>query len=335
MKYNLVNNYISFDRISEIKLNYINKRLGTNLNYQDLIDNKVVLNLYDVLNTNNIYNYTRDQRIVSELDQYFLGFISYDNAFINMRNLKRGGVSKGDYESLNFRTLGNDDIKNVLKNLEIVKEELGINYVCKGKQDHTDNVIIIDNKNKDEFLFEKLNAQKVDGYVVKDKDIATLITTADCNPIIIYDTKKNIVANVHAGWKGVLNRIYINAINIMKKEFLSDPKDLVVCIGPSIRKCCFTSKEEAFKEKFTSVFEYTDRYLFYEEDKETFHIDLIEILKTELKKANVLDKNIYVADICTRCNTDDFYSYRAAVQSGKKDYATMATIVQISENNVK
>ena len=61
-----------------------------------------------------------------------------------------------------------------------------------------------------------------------------------------------------------------------------------------------------------------------------------ELWRKEIrKKYNVLDKNIYVADICTRCNTDDFYSYRAAVQSGKKDYATMATIVQISENNVK
>lgn len=110
MKYNLVNNYISFDRISEIKLNYINKRLGTNLNYQDLIDNKVVLNLYDVLNTNNIYNYTRDQRIISELDQYFLGFISYDNAFINMRNLKRGGVSKYiDKKYINYNIFGKYD----------------------------------------------------------------------------------------------------------------------------------------------------------------------------------------------------------------------------------
>ena len=249
--------------------------------------------------------------------------------------LRRGGVSKGEYESLNFRTLGNDDISNVFKNLEIIKKEIGIENVCKGKQDHTDKVIIIDNKNKDEFLFENLNTQNVDGYVVKDKNIATLVTTADCNPIIIYDTKKNVVANVHAGWKGVINKIYIKAINIMKENFSSKPKDLIVCIGPSIRKCCFTSKEETFKEKFTKLFDYSDRYLSYEEDNETFHIDLIEILKTELKKSNIQDDNIYVADICTRCNTNDFFSYRAAVQNGKKDYATMATIVQVSENNVK
>lgn len=248
--------------------------------------------------------------------------------------LKRGGTSSGEYESLNFRTLGNDKKENVLKNVEIIKNELKLGDICKGRQDHTDRVIIIDDNNKDDYLFEKSSDDKVDGYIVSTPNIATLITTADCNPLIIYDTKKNVVANVHAGWKGVINKIYINAINIMKEKYNSDVKDIIVCIGPSIRKCCFTSKEESFKEKFTSIFKYSDEYLTYEDD-ETFHIDLIYILKRELENAGILKENIHVADICTRCNTEDFFSYRAATQSNKKDYATMATVVQISENNVK
>lgn len=249
--------------------------------------------------------------------------------------LRHGGVSEGEYKSLNFRTLGNDSIENVLKNLDIIRKDVHLSEVYKGRQEHTDKVIIINEENKENYLFNKLSQDKVDGYVVKDKNIATLITTADCNPIIIYDTKKNIVANVHAGWKGVINKIYINAINMMKEKFESNIEDIIICIGPSIRKCCFTSKEVTFKEKFISVFKYSDNYLTYEEDNETFHIDLIEILKHELKNVGIKENNIHVADICTRCNTEDFYSYRAAVQSGKKDYATMATIVQISENNMK
>jgi hypothetical protein len=121
----------------------------------------------------------------------------------------------------------------------------------------------------------------------------------------------------------------------MKENFNSNVEDIIVCIGPSIRKCCFTSKEEIFKEKFTNTFKYSNEYLVYEKDNETFHIDLIQILKHELENVGILPQNIHVADICTRCNSDDFYSYRFAVQNGKKDYATMATIVQISEKNVK
>ncbi len=248
----------------------------------------------------------------------------------NCITLKHGGVSKGEYESLNFRTLGKDKIENVLENLNRVKKSVGFSNVYKGTQAHTDRVIILDKSNKNEYSFEKQNKEEVDGYITNTKNIATLITTADCNPIIIYDPKNNVVANVHAGWKGVINKIYINAINLMKEEFNSNVKDLIVCIGPSIRKCCFTSQEESFKEKFTQVFNYEDEYLSYDKDNITFHIDLITILKHELKYVGVEDSNIYVADICTRCNTDDFYSYRKAVQQKQEDYATMATIVELN-----
>ena len=116
----------------------------------------------------------------------------------------------------------------------------------------------------------------------------------------------------------------------MEKEFGSKVEDLVICIGPSIRKCCFSSEEESFKEKFTSVFNYENKYLEYEDNSRRFHIDLIEILKTEFRKIGVEDKQIHVANICTRCNTKDFFSYRECVQKGMKDYGTMATIVELA-----
>lgn len=248
--------------------------------------------------------------------------------------LRHGGKSEGEYTSLNFRTLGQDKIENVLSNVEIVKNSLGFSKFHKATQAHTDKVLVIDKDNMENYSFEKLNKEEFDGYITKDSNIATLITTADCNPIIIYDKAKDVVANVHAGWKGVINRIYINAINLMQEKFNSNVEDLVICVGPSIRKCCFTSQEESFKEKFTSVFKYEEDYLEYEEDNTTFHIDLIEILKHEFKNVGVKDSQIHIAPICTRCNTQDFFSYRYAVQNNFKDYGTMATIVEISEKNV-
>jgi len=249
--------------------------------------------------------------------------------------LRHGGVSKEEYSTLNFRTLGNDKIENVLKNLEIVKKSINFSNVCKATQAHTDKVILIDKGNYRDYLFERLNTEECDGYIIKDPDISTLVTTADCNPIIIYDKSKNIVANIHAGWKGVINKIYIKAIKKMQNLFNTNISDLEICIGPSIRKCCFTSKEEDFKKKFESVFNYQNNYLFYDEDNVTFHIDLIEILKHEFKNIGINEKQIHVANICTRCNTQDFFSYRYARQNGYKDYGTMATIVELSENNVK
>lgn len=85
--YNIRNQFISNNKLSQAKLQYINKRLGTNLCYQDLLDNKIVLNLNDLLSTNNISELTRDPLIVQQLNDGFLGFISQDNAFLNMRRL--------------------------------------------------------------------------------------------------------------------------------------------------------------------------------------------------------------------------------------------------------
>ena len=243
--------------------------------------------------------------------------------------LRHGGYSEGELSSLNFRTLGQDKLENVLKNLEKVRNSVGFSKVHKATQAHTDKVMIINDENESEYEFSKLNNQEYDGYIVDKPGIATLITTADCNPIIILDKKNRIVANVHAGWKGVINRIYINAINLMQEKYNTNIEDLVICIGPSIRKCCFTSQEELFKEKFTSVFNYSKDYLEYDEDGVTFHIDLIEILKHEFGVIGVREEQIHVAPICTRCSNEDFFSFRYAKQNNYKDYGTMATIVEL------
>ena len=97
--YYLNNNRISNVPMSADKLNYINSRIGTNLTYNDLIDNKIVLNISDIFIANPTLQFTRDERIMSELNESFIGFISVDNCFLNMRNLNIDGVS----ESINKR----------------------------------------------------------------------------------------------------------------------------------------------------------------------------------------------------------------------------------------
>ena len=105
--YRLDNNFITKDRISDNKLAYINDRLGTSLTYDDMLKNKIVLNLADLLESNNIHTYTRDISIVEQLNNHFIGFISHDNAFLNMRNLSEGSVYKSiDKRYVNYNIFG-------------------------------------------------------------------------------------------------------------------------------------------------------------------------------------------------------------------------------------
>lgn len=106
------NTMILKSEITEAKRKYINNRIGTNLSYDELLANKIVLNLYDILESNNIRTVTRAENILDQLNHYFIGFISYDNGYINMRRLCSEGKV---YKSIDKRYI-NYNIFNTIDN---------------------------------------------------------------------------------------------------------------------------------------------------------------------------------------------------------------------------
>ena len=111
--YNLVNGVINKDLASE-KVSYINDRLGTAFSMQDLINMNVVLNLEDLLKINNINDMTRHPTIISQLNKYFVGFLSADRNFVNLRRMCPEGVV---YKSIDMRYV-NYNIFNKRDNTE-------------------------------------------------------------------------------------------------------------------------------------------------------------------------------------------------------------------------
>lgn len=146
--YYLSNYFISDNELSQAKLRYINKRLGQNLTYQDLLDNKVVLNLLDLLKSNRIKEFTRHPNIINELNESFLGFITVDNAFVNMRNLREGKVYKGiDQRYVNYNIFDKYD------NTERI-------YVCPTKFDYSKKVELHLSEGSMDILSVKYNLRK-------------------------------------------------------------------------------------------------------------------------------------------------------------------------------
>lgn len=244
--------------------------------------------------------------------------------------LRKGGVSEGEYSFLNFRTAGNDSKQNILKNLEILCNALDINPkdVYKAHQFHTDKVTILDSKNKEKYSFDKFCSEDMDGYMTNQKNIATLVTTADCNPVILYDPRLNVVANVHSGWKGTVKQIYLKAAIQMHQEFGSQYQDIIVCVGPSILKCCWVSKDQKLKKLFESIWPYTSKYI---EDREDgyFGVDFPYVIKKDLMDLGLKSSNIVLSNICTCCNTDSFFSFRNATKLKQEEYGTEATITEL------
>lgn len=109
--YRVYHNNTTINEASEFKRRYICDRLGVDLSYKQLSDLKIIVNLYDLLSENRIHTLTRHENIVKELNQYFIGFLSVDNAFLNMRRTcKEGIVFKGvDKRYINYEIFDKKD----------------------------------------------------------------------------------------------------------------------------------------------------------------------------------------------------------------------------------
>jgi YfiH family protein len=167
-------------------------------------------------------------------------------------------------------------------------------------------------------LDDELN--DVDGVITDLKDVALTIATADCQNIFIYDKKKEVIANVHSGWKGTLNKILRNTIVKLVDVYRCEVQDLIVCIGPSILKCCFEVDSDVvdmFRREFKDI-EDTISLGEVKNDKQKYYIDTVEINRKELIDLGVPKENIIVSDICTKCSSDKYHSYRAhGMDSGR------------------
>jgi YfiH family protein len=69
--------------------------------------------------------------------------------------------------------------------------------------------------------------------------VALAVQTADCVPVVMIDRRLGVVAAVHAGWRGLVARAPITAVERMARDFGTRTDDLLVAIGPAIGPCCY------------------------------------------------------------------------------------------------
>lgn len=244
----------------------------------------------------------------------------YQDRLIHKITLRHGGESQDNFKSLNFKQGNLSEDKNIYNNY--LKLGLG-DKVYKAKQNHTDNILVLNNENKNKYLMWDKSQEEYDAYITNTPGINILVTTADCIPAILYDKVQNVVAVVHSGWKGTLNEIVPKTLNRMIKEFNTNPVDVIVTFGPSIKECCFTTEDITFVQQFQKIS--VDDTKYYVKKDKTYNINLEILIKLKLMKMGIQEKNIYSTGICTKCNEQDFYSYRAS--QDKTKYGTFATIV--------
>jgi YfiH family protein len=158
------------------------------------------------------------------------------------------------------------------------------------------------------------SAAKPDGdaIVSNEPGLALAVMVADCNPILIVDPQHGAAAAVHAGWRGTCARIGPTAIEVMRREFGSDPASLIAAIGPSVGPDDY-EVGEGLIDAFAAaghISSHIDRWFIRTSAKP--HLDLWTANRDQLVDAGMRADAIYLCGLSTVSHPDIFDSYRVA-----------------------
>ena len=234
---------------------------------------------------------------------------------------RKGGKSKGIYQSLNCG-LGSKDKKSaVKKNLKVVKNKINKNSksIILLNQTHSNKFIFIDKNFKD-----KGKKIKADAIITNQTKLPIAILTADCVPLLLCDNKKKIIAAIHAGWRGAYKNIIKKVVNFMVKKGCNRD-DITVAIGPCIKQDNYEVKEN-FKKKF--IKDSKKNKIFFKNKKNLIYFDLPNYVNSKLKSNKI--RNIDMINIDTFDKKNNFFSARRSLRLKHDDYGRNISIIMIN-----
>ncbi len=189
--------------------------------------------------------------------------------------------------------------KNILKLLDWDKS---LHFII-ANQTHSDNIVIVNEKKNQGWESIEDAIENCDALITNKQGIVLSILTADCVPILLFDTKNSVIAAIHAGWKGTKADIASKTVSKMMKNFNTNPVDIVAGIAPSIGSCCYEVDEDVAKHFF-------DVPNAFEKRGKKYMLDLPSINTQQLLNIGLLESNIEMSGVCTACEVDKFFSYR-------------------------
>jgi len=232
---------------------------------------------------------------------------------------RKGGVSSGIYKSLNCGIGSHDKKVNVLNNLKIVCKKIG----CSKKK-----LILLNQTHSSKFHFINKNYKfnnkriKADALITDVKNVAISILTADCAPILLYDSQKKIIGAVHVGWKGAYKKILSKIIKYLLKKG-SSLENLHIVIGPTISQKNYEVGKE-FKKKFFKQEQKNKKY--FKHIKNRIFFSLNDYIKGQLESMGIINIEIIKKDTYNRKN--NFFSFRRS-KKNNHDYGRNISVIMI------
>ncbi len=225
-----------------------------------------------------------------------------------------GGVSQGDVGTMNLSFSRESSRQNVEENYRRLAKAIGYEperLVC-SRQTHTTNVRVVTEEDCGIGFCRSGDYDNIDGLVTNVPGIPLMTFYADCVPLLLADPVHRAIGCAHSGWRGTAANMGKAALEVMKREYGTEAKDVITAIGPSICQDCYEVSEDVI-DQFREVYHrkiWPD--LFYEKQNGKFQLNLWEACRQNFLMAGVLPEHISLPDLCTCCNPKFLFSHRAS-----------------------
>ena len=203
--------------------------------------------------------------------------------------------------NLGFYRMSDAQALEIWQNLDLVVENklAGVRYL---RQVHGAELRIITEADAPGLCGE------ADAVATDRPDVPVGVFTADCLPILAVGRRS--VAAIHAGWKSTLAGICARSVEALQDQFQELPQDVQLFFGPCIGCCCLEMGEEV-PEQFRAA---DQAFLGAFSRGIKWHLDLRGLNVMQALTAGVPMGNMTHVNDCTKCRTDDYYSYRDSAQ---------------------
>ena len=227
-----------------------------------------------------------------------------------------------NYASFNINRFCGDTDEHIRSNRALLCQHLGISEerLVMPHQVHQTRIALVDEHLMSLTSEERMEAlEGFDALMTNLRGVCIGVSTADCIPVLLYDETHHAACAVHAGWRGTVARICLQAVAAMTRAYGSRPELLRAQIGPGISLDSFEVGQEVYDAFRAAAFDMTAisrRYPAGEEEK--WHIDLPECNRLQLTAAGIPAESISLSAVCTYRQPDRYFSARRlGIHSGR------------------
>lgn len=245
------------------------------------------------------------------------GLIYMSSSLIRTRHAfttRYGGVSTGDFSSLNLGSNRGDDPACVRENYTRVCALMGVGAddCCVTRQVHGNEVKIVTAADKHVCFGDR--PYDADGLVTNEKNLPIMCFVADCVPALLADEENQVIAAVHCGWRSSVRDIL--GVTVEKMLSLGAKVETIhAAMGAAIGKCCFETDDDVPR----AIEEYLDgdtRGLFDRRENGKTFVDLRGANARRLIQLGLKSENIDLSEECTICSHDKYFSHRYTTAHG-------------------